>query len=270
MFWVLQCNMMAEGAFNSLIEQLDRQDVPYCIVQKIPFSLEVAPDPTPLIEASGEKAVFVVGATGMSKVAKDRGWVYLDGNINYEALIKQYGDLMLNADSMIAKFGHIDEQHVQLGKQLFGDPVFIRPVLDSKSFSGQVMSWHDLVEWRKRVIENNEVSSFSTLTAFDEVVISGLKEIYAEYRFLVVNGQVITGSLYKRGNMIYSEACNEGDVLDFAQRMAGIWCPNEAFCLDIAETPDGLKVLEINTVNSAGFYAMDMSRYVNALNTMYG
>jgi hypothetical protein len=45
----------------------------------------------------------------------------------------------------------------------------------------------------------------------------------------------------------------------------GGWQPQRAFVLDVAETADGPKIVEINTLNSAGFYAADIQRIVLAL-----
>jgi hypothetical protein len=38
--------------------------------------------------------------------------------------------------------------------------------------------------------------------------------------------------------------------------------------LDIADTDEGPKVIEINAINSSGFYACDMGKYIDAINSM--
>ncbi|MGV3619435.1 MAG: ATP-grasp domain-containing protein [Archangium sp.] len=40
---------------------------------------------------------------------------------------------------------------------------------------------------------------------------------------------------------------------------------HEAFVIDIAETPNGLRIVELNTFNSAGFCAADVQRLVIAV-----
>jgi hypothetical protein len=40
--------------------------------------------------------------------------------------------------------------------------------------------------------------------------------------------------------------------------------------LDVADTPDGLKIIEINNLNSAGFYKADMMKLVMALERIAG
>jgi hypothetical protein len=94
-----------------------------------------------------------------------------------------------------------------------------------------------------------------------------------------VKGEVITGSLYKQGTRVFYKECDDKEIERFAQFCAGsIYCSAEGphgaclgphtFAIDIAVTPDGYKVIELNSLNSSGFYACDMGKYVNAVTTM--
>jgi hypothetical protein len=47
-----------------------------------------------------------------------------------------------------------------------------------------------------------------------------------------------------------------------------IWQPLEAFVLDVCETQHGFRIVEINTINSAGFYAADIQNIVMALEAL--
>lgn len=53
--------------------------------------------------------------------------------------------------------------------------------------------------------------------------------------------------------------------------MIAKWQPHDAFVLDVCSVPDdgdgwlGIKVVEINTLNSAGFYAANIPKLVMAL-----
>lgn len=46
------------------------------------------------------------------------------------------------------------------------------------------------------------------------------------------------------------------------------WQPHRAFVIDVCDTPDGPRIVEINTINSAGFYAGDLQRPVAALEAL--
>lgn len=50
--------------------------------------------------------------------------------------------------------------------------------------------------------------------------------------------------------------------------MIEIWQPARAFVIDIALTQESYKIVEINCINSAGFYAADVSKIVNAIQKM--
>jgi len=256
MFWVVQENIRNEDHFGKLIEQLDIQKTPYQLVKVVPFVGDIEPDINP------EGLVFVSGAYSMEKLARKKGWVpgYFNQNLEYTNLLRHYGEHMLNSDAKIGTFDKLIPPSYEF---------FIRPVKDSKSFSGQVMNLAEFEEWRDKVIAVNEFKdSHMTLRIDDKILVAPLKEIYVEYRFFVIDGKVITQSEYKRGNYIKSNARVDQYVIDFAQKMVELWQPNRAFDLDIAETNQGLKVLEINAINAAGFYHCDMGKFVHAINSM--
>lgn len=255
MFWVLQKNLYNEDAFQTLLEQLDRQNVLYQIVSVVPFAHTMEPD----INIDGN--VMCLGATSMSKIAAAKGWVpgYFGDNLSYDLLLKNYGDHMMNKDALITTLEHASH---------FWDSFFMRPLSDTKQFSGQVFTWGEFEAWRAKVIALDGESTFTALGKNDMVVMAPLVKILAEYRFYVIDGKVITGSMYKLGNKVfYSAQVNEA-VYAFAQQMADLWCPNRAFDLDIFETEEGFKVGEINAINSAGFYACDMGKFINAIESM--
>ena len=123
--------------------------------------------------------------------------------------------------------------------------------------AGDVDAWADSV---KSIEEKN----YTTIDSSTPVVVAPLKEIYREYRFFIVDGKVITGSLYKMGDqVVYKTELDDSEI--FTQKMVDLWQPAEAFVLDIALTKDGYKVLEVNCFNSAGYYAIDVGKLVHAV-----
>jgi len=263
MFWVLQKNLFNEQAFMSLLEQLERQDVPHEIVSLVPFIQQMTPDINP------EGLVYVCGSTGIGKVARKKGWTpgYFDDNLDYELVMKHYGEDCLNWR------GHVTTMR-NASKALLVNPeakFFTRPCSDTKSYSGQVMEWKEFDEWRNKVValsEDGEDNSLTTLQPEDKIVLAPLTTIYSETRFYVVDGEVVTGSLYKFGNQVQYSDDVMPFIKDFAREKVKQWQPNRAFVLDIADTDEGPKVIEINAINSSGFYACDMGKYIDAINSM--
>lgn len=92
----------------------------------------------------------------------------------------------------------------------------------------------------------------------------------AEFRVFVVAGRVVTGSLYKLGDCVRCSSDVPPDVMRFEQDCVQQWAPNRAFAIDIAVTPQGLRVLGVNSANSGGFYAFDVGRLIDAVNASLG
>lgn len=255
MHWVLSKNLQSDAAFPTLLEQLKRQDTPYTLIGTVPFSGEVVTvdGDTKLEDIEGP--VFTCGKGSMKRVAERYGWTpgYIDAATNAECLAG-YGEDMLNYGAVVGKLSEVVATE---------DRFFLRPNADDKSFNGQVMNKPDFLDWQ-RTMCNMEDSA--TIGKDDIIILAPLKQIYAEYRFYVVNGRVVTGSLYKsRDTVVYVE-CIDRAVIDFAQQMVNKFAPSAAFVLDIADTPDGFKVLETNSISSSGFYAIDIGKFVNAIN----
>lgn len=258
MYWIVQDNLYHERGYDAFCDALVRLEIPHTFVQVIPFSHELSPAPDVV------NPVIVMGSTTLAKHAKKLGWVpgaFLNENSNFLAWRKHYGEELLNHDAIVCRFS----ETIDL---LPGEEVFIRPVEDTKSFAGTLMVKYDLEKWYESVA-NLEISSWTSITSDELVLMADPKTIQQEFRFFVVDGEVITGSRYKLGWRVTCEEVPEGDASQvYAQRMVDKWQPDRAFCLDVALTLNGYRIIEVNCINSAGFYAADMNKLVHALNQM--
>ena len=262
MFYVIQKNLYAEENFSELVRQLEVQELDFQIVNIIPFSHEIDPD----VNVDGK--VFVFGATSIGKIAKTKNWFpgYIDENINYHNLIDNYKGDLFNHDCVIVRFGNL----ITSSKLPQWKHIFVRPVNDGKSFAGMTTTWLDLYAWEQRLHAiGYEGNSETTITADDYIVISEAKEIQSEYRFFVVNGKVITGSQYKLGDRVLYSNRVDKEIYRYAQQMVNIWSPNKAFAIDVCRANDRFYVLEINSINSAGFYHCDMGKLIHNLEVVF-
>ena len=93
------------------------------------------------------------------------------------------------------------------------------------------------------------------------VVVAEPKNIISEWRSLVVNQEIKTGSRYKSNNRLMCDGTKDKDylrALDFAQAVVELYDPDRAWTLDICETKDGkIHVLEIGCFSCSGLYACD-------------
>ena len=257
MHWVLSNNLKSDAAFLPLLEQLERQGTSYTLIGMVPFSGEV-------VSVEGEQnledltgPVFGCGKGSMKHAARRYGWSpgYIEAASNSDCL-NNYGEHMLNHGAVIGKLSEVKPT-----EQRF----FVRPDADNKSFNGQVMNRDEFLDWQRSM---SVMEDSATISKDDIIILAPIKAIFAEYRFYVVNGKVVTGSVYKIGHKVVYAPCHEQSVIDFAQQMVDLYAPSIAFVLDIADTPDGMKVLETNSISSSGFYAIDMGKFVAAINEL--
>lgn len=276
LLWVLQDNLYSEYGYQRFIDFIVDHDYNHVFVKPIPFAniiipvgynhwdgdVETAPNPID----DENQPIVAFGSITLNKVATKRGWepgIFTNENFEYDIWKSAFGEQhILNEDATI---GTIEA----LTKLRFDEPVFVRPTKDTKAFAGQVFEGWELSDWLNEVAQI-EPSDDTPLHKDTRILISSAKNIEQEYRMFIVNGQVITGSLYKQGDVVKHSELIDDDVYQFTQQMIDEWQPAEAFVIDIARSNGQMKIIEINTINSAGFYAADVTKIVDAIDQMYG
>lgn len=143
-----------------------------------------------------------------------------------------------------------------------GTEWFLRPVDDSKEEPGNVKTAGEIIRMAERVLvlDEDEIPSGS-LRHDTLLMLTKPVRILREWRLWVVQGRVVTYSLYKDGSRVIHRHEIDEDALAFAQRMVDInpgYAP--AYVVDICRTEEGLKLLETNCINAAGFYAADLRK----------
>jgi hypothetical protein len=254
MHWILQENLINPETRAQVEQLLRERDVPYTLARLVPIGdtlehdIDVPPGP-----------LFAYGSTGLGVVAREKGWSpgYFDANLDYQLMVERYGEHCVNARAVFAPLGELSVPW---------DQFFVRPILDNKSFPGSIMTREEFETFRAGVARVAD-AEYTTLHLCDIVAAAPLSALLYEYRFFIIGGKVITGSLYKVRDRAFSSPQVPPEVYAFAQAMADEWSPNAAFALDVAHTVGGLKVLELNSANSAGFYACDIGAIIDAVNT---
>ncbi|RKH00716.1 ATP-grasp domain-containing protein [Corallococcus carmarthensis] len=253
MHWVVQNNLFNEQGFHTLMDVLAHGSIPHTLVKVIPFGGGIEPS----LELSGP--VIVMGSLSLTRYACEQGWTpgaFINDQFDFRVWRRHLGPHLLNAGATVHRFADVPEQP---------GPFFIRPCLDDKAFSGMLTSWDAFTTWREQVLK---LDTYATVTADTPVAVSVPKHIQREYRMVVVDGQVVTGSLYKLGDRVVASSQVEPEVHAFAQRMAETWGPDRAYALDVFMHEGGLFIGEFNNLNSAGFYAYDVGKMVAAVEAM--
>lgn len=274
MFWIVQGNLKKDEGLQHLISILKDNNYQHQLVRTIPFSniivdvnLDISnydEDNIPHLQIKDAKNMVTMGSYSLALTAKDKGWVpgaFINENYEFAKWISGWGkENLLNGDSIEASV----KEMIHLIPENF-TKLFARPSEDTKSFNGNVFEKNNFIYWLGQVADNGDRFG---LNADTKIIVSSEKEIQAEYRLFIVDGKVVTGSLYRiKGQVITSDNL-DNEAIKFANKMLDIWQPDRAFVLDIALTNDGPKIIEINNINSSGFYKANISLIVESIDSM--
>jgi hypothetical protein len=144
---------------------------------------------------------------------------------------------------------------------------FVRPVADSKTMSGLVLTGAELRAKAAAVMSlEPEQLVPGKLEPDTELLLSTPITIQKEWRVWVVLGAVVTWSLYKMAGQMVVRREIDQDALDFVTAMIEINPGySEAYVIDVCRTEAGLRIIETNCINASGFYDADLQRLINAI-----
>ena len=261
MIHFIQDNIFQDVHYNLLIDTVKKFELEHQIITFVPKKKDSDEINTDLIfEPIESNNVFCWGSVKLANYANKYGWnpgSLYNSNHDYRVYSKFYKENMLNWDSQILKFG-----------DKFQEPGYLfhaRPCEDTKSFTGQVFTKASWDDYAKRMLELNSYR----LDKDTIIQVSKLKTIYQEVRFFIVGGKIITASQYRLNDRTIYQECMSPNLHDFVNDMIKIYQPAEAFVMDIAVVPDGLKIVEINCINCSGFYAINMQKLVGAVDDFF-
>lgn len=252
----------AQDEFDQIKAALETTNTPYQEVkyQSIMDNIDVSALP------SAESCVVLYGSIQFVKAIAKLN-VYTPGAYgfsnktdcaNYYPKIPQ--KLLLNYPYAITTWAELKRSKEHFKKMFFNTALFVRPNSGNKVFPGQSI-YHD--QWDQTIKLIEDTSSVNDETF---ILVSNPKNIKSdEYRFVIVDKKVITGSKYnwaKECSLVYPENARE-----LAQTIADQdWQLDSAYTCDIAITPVGPKVIELNSFSMAGLYASDRVLIVEAIN----
>lgn len=183
--------------------------------------------------------------------------VYQNDNVrSYEKFAVPLREHLLNSDYYILPYAEFVARGIK-------EPVFLKPVSGLKQFTGKVLTPKNF---------DDEIHSMNKLEKVDDTllcVIAPVKHIKAEFRYIIVDKKVITGSEYRWDDVldVRTDTLPECDKL--AEWVAqNEWQADYVYVCDIAQTVDGPKVIELNSFSSSGLYACDTTKIVDAVSEM--
>lgn len=252
--WLLEKNVFSEDCFDRMVAFFEKDNIPYHLIKIIPFT-----DGKGIIfEGSLDNItgpVVCYGSIGIQKVAirwKYNPGIWTSDKFDETNVRDTLGELYLNNDAITVPFEDV-LSHIEL------DEFFIKPNGDTKEFTGQVIKANEFVKWRNDLISIGYLDNNN----FD-VVVSAPKEIGAEFRLVVVNNNLVTWSRYG------SKSINNnlpGKALELFIKASMKFRPADVYVMDIADTPNGWKVIEYNIFNSADLYNCNVEKIISKINT---
>lgn len=248
--WVVQnCR---DGQTKRVVDALDNTKSPY-ILADIDYSTG-----TLIVPPAYLGVEFIpYGSTSLTKVAQERGWRYSFYNDNFNVNVyKTRHSRMLNNDFMIMSLPAVKMLATTQ------DQWFVRPVDDDKAFAGHVCTSLELQRWITQ-LENHSIAEVANIK---QMALASVKPIQMEWRYFIVDGTIISGSVYRRNGESLREREDDLAVINEAQALANLWLPHPCCVMDVALCDDTPYVIEFNTLNAAGFYDHNIEAVVTAVN----
>ena len=255
MYYIIQNNVFQEPRYDQIFDVMEELELEYEIV-------EFQPNSNVLEFRTKRLDVFVYGSVTLAKITANFNWnpgSFYGENHEFEKYAEGFGEHVINYGSRICEFNQpIDWTNSEL--------LFIKPSKDAKVFTGKIFNCH---EWADFVYNSLNDPQNDRIKATTLIQISEPYRIVKEARIWIVNSTVITSSYYKfHGNVDFEESVSK-EGLDFAQKMANLFHVAEAYVMDVALTFEGWKIMEVNCINSAGFYKGNVKKIILALEAFY-
>lgn len=259
--WVLQENAIGRRDLDAISGHLEEIGVRVECVRVIPFSHEPA-DPIPSIDGP----CVVYGSSGLLSLARRIGWTPggWDGPaFSASSVLGAFGALALNAEAVVTRWSDVARR----ARERDWSTVFVRPDAETKEFAGAVYEADELERFVSRL------HSAGYLDREDATaLIAPVRELGSEWRAFVVDRRVVSISRYSVGGESNLAEGAPSTVIEFVETCIERYAPAPCFVIDVAEALDldesALRVIELNSINSAGFYASDKAAILTAVSDL--
>lgn len=178
-----------------------------------------------------------------------------------------FGECLLNGKHYtVMTYRELKQDHRELfekfGSGLYGC-MFVRPSSGEKPFTGLVMCPNVFDQ------DIGFIERYNDVPPETRVLVSPFQALDREYRFVVADNQVITGSLYRVKSVVQDQEIKpENEAFKQAQRFVDEvdFRPDPMWVLDTCTTEDGnWHVLEVGCLSCAGLYGCDPGQVVRAV-----
>jgi hypothetical protein len=165
--------------------------------------------------------------------------------------------VFLNKDGFFVSFIWLYKR-LSYYQSILGKDIFVRPNSPKKLFTGLVVKSLDDLDLMYKT------SSVSDSTM---VFISSAKHLEKEIRYFIVDGKVVSHSQYHKDHEICITEDDHPDCRRLAQKVASMTDAfNNTFVCDVGLWNGFPYVVELNCINTSGWYLGDINAIMGALN----
>jgi hypothetical protein len=279
--WLVEADVFDDNQ-DALIAAIKAQGFDHHILKYVPFDDDLVNRCSKIY--GPEECVVFYGSLNFGHKLRKLSWVpgvYLNekafectsyypvfhGELLHENYIMMpYGDLLNKKDWLFSIFP--------------GGKLFIRPNSGIKEFTGFVCEYNTFEDAVK-------LAAFYDVESNLLCLVSRAHNIDLEWRFVIVDGEPMSGSLYrdwsrpekiddgfstkdyvlrhsheKREYALHSE---NKELWEYVEKIAKLYEPDKCWTIDICTSQEKFKVLEIGCFSCAGMYANNMGMIVNAV-----
>lgn len=172
----------------------------------------------------------------------------------------RYSEFLLNKDYFVLPYGDLHRRWKDINRYFgYPDDMFIRPNSGVKTFGGHVFT----VEDYQRLQDPLNIPRDTI------VILAPVYRIDHEYRFLVINNKIVSGSRYMSGGKLNIGSVPM-NVWHYAENIATNIQIDLPICIvDISDDKGHLSLLEINRFESSELYDMDYHKVVSSIGSFY-
>lgn len=202
------------------------------------------------------KRPYIPGALGLSEL--------IHCNHYYSHIPNHW---MLNEDFIILPWSKIVSDPWHALRAISSTKMFVRPISGHKTFTGRVFDGVN-DDLHLEISSNQQLSGVMPETL---CLCAPAREIQSEFRFVIADNQVVTGSEYRWDGVLDIRRDWPPECEILAQKVAELpWQPDRVYTCDVALVKNNYsvvpRVVELNGFSSAGLYASDLDKVVEAVN----
>lgn len=264
--WVIEKDIFQENLAR-LTKVLDKRGIPHVQATYVPFASAIELDG---VQPDG-RPYFVYGSLQLNRALQRNripGWE--SGALMFCNLpafectryFPCFGEHIVQKDYVMLPLGEMDRRKEFLFDTLGSNGcLFVRPNDGFKSFCGQVISEDT---WTR------DMNTLKLYDAFPETlcIVARPQNILREWRLVIAEQDdfqvVVAHSQYKHNDQLTILQETPKEVLTYAESLLNSgYEPDSMWTMDIAETADGLGLLEVGSLSAAGWYDCDLDAIVN-------